>query len=410
MADFDPFAVQRGFQTTQNLFDQARQNKLAEMAMQRKQREIEQEDEANRLFAAAVGPDGAIDRSKLVTGFAQSGLGSRIPSLQADFSKQDKAQREAEKARLESIAQNVQIQAQLLGGVRDDATYQAAKQAAAEAGIDVSKLPQQYDPNFIQQARARALSAAQQIEQEWKQKKFDQDERQFEAQQETQRRGQDITVRGQDMYAATARRGQDMTDARAREKNNGKPLPTAALKMQQEAVDAIGTVGSINADLKAIDQQIQSGKLDFGPVSNIVNQARNAVGMSSEESRNFSSFKSTLEKLRNDSLRLNKGVQTEGDAQRAWNELFSNINDKKLVQQRLAEIQAINDRAANLRRLEVDTIRRNYGAEPLETEQFASQPAAIGRAPAGQQKSVVRTGTYNGRKVVQYSDGTVEYQ
>jgi len=163
-----------------------------------------------------------------------------------------------------------------------------------------------------------------------------------------------------------------------KEGGNTKPLPPAALKMQQEDLDAIGTASAINSDLAAVQAQIDSGKLEFGPMKNIGNLIKNKTGMSDEKSRNFASFKTTLEKLRNDSLRLNKGVQTDGDAQRAWNELFDNISDQGVVKQRLAEIQRINERAVNLRKMNVDSVRANYGKEPLDTEGYESQPSALG--------------------------------
>lgn len=173
-----------------------------------------------------------------------------------------------------------------------------------------------------------------------------------------------------------------MADSRKEQKNVPK-LPTPALKLQQEELDAIGTASSIQADLKALEGQIDAGKLKLGPVSNIASQARNMAGMSDEQSRNFQSFQSTLEKLRNDSLRLNKGVQTEGDAQRAWNELIKNINDPKVVKQRLGEIQKINARAANLRKMNIDSIRSNYGMEPMDTSGYEKQAPAVGGGASG---------------------------
>lgn len=174
-----------------------------------------------------------------------------------------------------------------------------------------------------------------------------------------------------------------MTADAAKANAPAKPLPASALKMQQESLDAIGISSSINADLGAVESQIADGKLSFGPVSNLKNAGLNMAGLSTEQSRNFASFKSTLERLRNESLRLNTGVQTDGDAQRAWNELFQNINDTGLVQQRLAEIRAINARGAELHRLRVDSVRANYGAEPLDPSAYARQPAAVGTKPAG---------------------------
>lgn len=149
-----------------------------------------------------------------------------------------------------------------------------------------------------------------------------------------------------------------------------KPLPVGALKMQNEALDVIGTASSINDRMQNKIDLIDNKKLVLGPLSNPINRGRNLVGMSTEESRNLASFKSDLEKMRNDSLRLNKGVQTEGDAQRAWNEILENINDEDLVKQRLQEVQTINQRAVDLRKMEVDTIRQNYGLAPLDTSGF----------------------------------------
>ncbi len=158
-----------------------------------------------------------------------------------------------------------------------------------------------------------------------------------------------------------------------------KPMPATALRMQQEELDAIGAVGSINADLAAIQQQVESGKLKLGPIENLASKGKNTLGLSTENSRNFASFKATLEKQRNESLRLNKGVQTEGDSVRAWNELMENINDPDVVKQRLTEIQKLNERAAGIRKMNVDVIRQNYGKEPMETGGYSQQPAAIGQ-------------------------------
>lgn len=189
-----------------------------------------------------------------------------------------------------------------------------------------------------------------------------------------------VTMRGQNMVDVRARQGLVQADAHFKATQGGaapKPLPPSALKMQQSGLDAIGVVGSVNADLGALEKHIEAGKLKFGPVSNLTNAGLNMAGMSTEESRNFSSFKATLERLRNESLRLNTGVQTDGDAQRAWNELFQSINDTDLVKQRLAEIKAINKRGGELQQMKVDSVRANYGHPPLDASGYASQPAAL---------------------------------
>lgn len=184
----------------------------------------------------------------------------------------------------------------------------------------------------------------------------------------------------------------------------GRPLPAAALKLQQDELDAIGLASGIEKDLGAFDEQIGSGALQLGRVKNWESEARNwwGSGTADANSKNYASFNATLEKLRNDSLRLNKGVQTEGDAVRAWNELIANITDAGLVRQRIAEIRAINRRAVDLRQFKIDTLRSNYGAEPLDTSTMRDQPAAIGagamkppavQAPAAETATLPRVGS-----------------
>lgn len=154
-----------------------------------------------------------------------------------------------------------------------------------------------------------------------------------------------------------------------------KPMPTAALKMIQEETNAANTAASINANLTKHLGRMESGTLDFGPMSNLVNRGLNFAGASTEESRNYQEFVSDLERLRNDSLRLNSGVQTDGDAQRAWNELFANLNDPAFVRQRLNTILELNKRAEQLRRMNVEAIRENYGRS--EQAQPATQPRRL---------------------------------
>ena len=173
---------------------------------------------------------------------------------------------------------------------------------------------------------------------------------------------------------------ENSTSGRGANGTGGKlnKLPVQALKLQQEELDAIALSSNISSDLGELQKKITSGDLNVGPLENLVSRGRNLSGKSTANSRNFASFTATLEKLRNDSLRLNKGVQTEGDAQRAWNENFPSLNDGKALQQRLGEIQKINDRGVILRQNNVDVIRSNFGLDPLDTSGYKNQPSALG--------------------------------
>lgn len=144
-----------------------------------------------------------------------------------------------------------------------------------------------------------------------------------------------------------------------------KPLPVGALKMQQEAVDALAAAKNTAALSEKLQGQVQSGALDLGPMSNLVNKGRNFIGSSTPESVNFGLMETDLEKLRNDTLRLNKGVQTEGDAIRAMNEVIQSKNDPKLFAAAMTRLYDINNRATQLQQMQIDQIRQNYNAAPM---------------------------------------------
>lgn len=156
-----------------------------------------------------------------------------------------------------------------------------------------------------------------------------------------------------------------------------KPLPVGALRMMQDARQALSGVGGIDQSLDGALGELRSGELHLGPIQNMVSTVRNAIGASSENSRKFDVLRANLEKLRNDSLRLNKGVQTEGDAQRAWNELLSNLNDQQNVITQLERIRALNNRAQVLQQENMDAISGNYGRASPGVPASGLNPGAV---------------------------------
>lgn len=212
-----------------------------------------------------------------------------------------------------------------------------------------------------------------------------------DARQEADRRYRDLAEIAHQDRVAGMNQARMLAEA-ARAQKNVPKLPASALKMQQEELDAIGAA-AINADLAKIVSQIKSGEINLGPVNNAFNRARNAMGLGTTESKNLATLEATLERMRNESLRLNKGIQTEGDSERAWNELVKSINDPGVVEQRLQEIIRTNERAILLRKNNIDLIRANYGLPPLDTSDRENLPAAVGansRAPAGAQQTQSR--------------------
>lgn len=217
-------------------------------------------------------------------------------------------------------------------------------------------------------------------------KRMEYADQQRKAAQDAQYKEREVVAKEATAAAQVAQVNSKIKERDEKGVNPEKPLPVPAVKLQNELIGEIGSLAGINADLGGIAQQVEAGELTLGPVQNYMSDLKNKTGIGVDDnSRRYQSFVATLEKLRNDSLRLNKGVQTEGDAVRAWNELMANTKDPVYVAARIKEIQAINQRASILKRQQNDLMRSNYGYEPMDYSQYTGVGSAIGagnRAPA----------------------------
>ena len=211
-----------------------------------------------------------------------------------------------------------------------------------------------------------------------------QDERNFQQQLAVQNMGfehQDrSTAANQDFQRQLAKDKNDwdinakmeLADAKQAQAD-AKPLPATIVKEQQKLRDQIGTASQMNNMLSDFEKQIDEGKLDLSLTGNLAAKAKNYLGASNENSRALAGFQAGMEKMRNDSLRLNSGVQTEGDAVRAWNELFANINDKNVVRQRLAEIKKYNESAIEYKKNDINAMRAEYGKGEFDDSGYVKQ-------------------------------------
>lgn len=144
----------------------------------------------------------------------------------------------------------------------------------------------------------------------------------------------------------------------------GRPMSAGVQSKEDDDIADIQSVQSVNTQIDQVLGDLKSGALDLGPINNLVSRGQNLAGLSTPGSRNFASLEATLEKMRNDSLRLNKGVQTEGDAIRAWNEITKYITDPKVVAEQLQRVQKLNGIAAQqrLQRINIRRTRNGYDA------------------------------------------------
>lgn len=163
-------------------------------------------------------------------------------------------------------------------------------------------------------------------------------------------------------------------------------LPVAMQKAEDSDLEAVDLARNIASDINAQRSALQDGAFKVDPASKASYWLGGAVGMGGPETAAYNSFRATLEKMRNDSLRLNKGVQTEGDAVRAWNEVFTAMgsNDMGTVSNRLQEIEQINQRAAAEAQRRIDVRRQRNGTDPFDWQSYTS----MGSPLAGGQVSI----------------------
>lgn len=148
------------------------QNQLGQAKLDEYQRGTER---TNRLQAllGSFAPDAKPDDQ--VGALTRGGFLPEARSLAESSAKVATEKRAAEKAQLEAMSQKLALGAQILGTAKDQASYDAARATAQQAGLDVSNMPPQFDAAFVQAKRTEGLTALQQLEQHWKQQNYDLD-------------------------------------------------------------------------------------------------------------------------------------------------------------------------------------------------------------------------------------------
>ena len=163
-----------------------------------------------------------------------------------------------------------------------------------------------------------------------------------------------------------------------------KPLPTSALRIVDEAKQAQAAASDSKTMVDGAIAMLERGDVELGAVRNLESRARNFAGASDANSRAYANIRQTLEKLRNNYLLLAKGVQTEGDAQRAWNsEIGENVqNDNALALQQLKKAQGMIDRAMAAQDSRIQAVYENFGGAPPAAPQRTTPENRVPRKEA----------------------------
>ena len=190
---------------------------LNALKIQEARRGITEANALNEAYKGAFGPDGALDRNKLMSALATGGLGSKIPGVQKSFLDVDKATAdlgktkvEKEKIDLDMSLKRAEHVASVLSLAKDPQSYEMVRRTlAATFPQAAAGLPEQFDPGFVQAQVAQGMTIVQKLT----------DQRAREQQAETARHNRSsegIQIRGQNMVDARTREGNEIQRSAAR--------------------------------------------------------------------------------------------------------------------------------------------------------------------------------------------------
>lgn len=140
----------------------------ARAKMAQEQAAAQRQGQLQNLLAGGAGPDALV----------RGGFMDEAAKRQAMDAGAAQEARAAKRFELEQARSQVERAAQLLGSARDQASYNQARMAAQAEGLDMSGVPDQFDPAWVAQTQRQYLTLQQQLEQHWKQQGYDLDVRQ----------------------------------------------------------------------------------------------------------------------------------------------------------------------------------------------------------------------------------------
>lgn len=170
-----------------------------------------------------------------------------------------------------------------------------------------------------------------------------------------------------------------------------KPPPVGIQKQISEFTQTRDAQSNAVAQVEPILSAIERGDLHFSLGSNLRHKAAIATGVgSTPETVFYSQYQTTLESLRNALLVANKGVQTDGDAERAMAELVAGNGNTETVLANLRRVAASLRRRTAQAQTHIDDLARQYGAD-VDARSPGTNPSPTPSRPV-----TTRSGTTHG--------------
>jgi hypothetical protein len=176
---------------------------------------------------------------------------------------------------------------------------------------------------------------------------------------------------------ATYKREMQQAEAtRKAEERKNKPLPSYLAKEEEADYSAASAATNIATDAYGYINRIKTGDIKFGVKDKASIRARQLVGSGAPDVVAREEYDRFVENLVNESLRLNKGTQTEGDAVREAKALKSS-ESKEAAAAAMKRLIEINTRRVENASSAVEKRRANAGfpsaPQPIVIPQFDVQ-------------------------------------
>jgi hypothetical protein len=168
-------------------------------------------------------------------------------------------------------------------------------------------------------------------------------------------------------------------------KNSGKTLPARLQTSEDDDFSAIDTASAIVSDITPIIENLDTKALNLNKVNQLKMKSKAFFGTKDPEVLQFQELERNLRRFVNESLRLNKGTQTDGDAQRAADEYEAaySKNSSEGMKAALKELEKINNRQITNRQKQIDRRRKAQGVEAYFEKSDADVMGAADRILQG---------------------------
>ncbi|MCM1964197.1 hypothetical protein NCY62_13740 [Acinetobacter pittii] len=173
--------------------------------------------------------------------------------------------------------------------------------------------------------------------------------------------------------------------------NSGQPkLSDKALQLVNDLNVQLSTASQNSSKINGLINDVQSGRLNLSAANQLGAKARNAIGLSDENSRGVENFQTALNQAVNDVLMMAKGTQTEGDANRAAQVIAANPpRDNAAALQALQRLAAVQNNTIAVLNQNINGIYDNYGLSRSQ-----GTPNQSAQAKSTEQNVTIPKGAY----------------